>query len=258
MSVVVRASRPSHPSRPSRAAVAGVALLTGAIGFLALERLAVWSYPGFDPSLQPLSGLGNLAAPTRWIWILASGLLSGSWLVAATLVVRRTASAWVLALNLVPVVGILVAVAVPLDANLGIHELAAFIALVTGSVAMVVNTDRLTSGWRTAALGLSAGGLAAMSPAAAILVGRVGWGTLERIVVAPLLASQVAFGLALLLGGLAIEGSVARRSQRRTALLLVAAIVPAVGGVGTGITAGGATVVAAELTRVVNSFHVAR
>jgi hypothetical membrane protein len=253
---------PALPARvplraPSRTRIAGVALLAGAIGFLAIERIAVWSYPGFDPSLQPLSGLGNLGAPTRSLWIAAMGLLAASWVIAAAIVVRPAGGRIVLTLNLLPVVGILVALAVPLDANLAVHELAAFVALVTGNLAMVANAERLRRPWRVTALLLAAGALAAMSPAAAFLVGRVGWGTLERIVVAPLLAAQVAFGLALLLGGLAAELGSARRSGRRTLALLAGATVLAVAGVGTGISAGGETVVAAELSRAVDMFLVA-
>jgi hypothetical membrane protein len=242
---------------PSRARIAGVALLAGAIGFLALERVAVWSYPGFDPTLQPLSGLGNLAAPTRSLWIGATVLLAASWLVAAAIVVRPTGGPAAVALNLVPAGGILVSLAVPLDANLAVHELAAFLALVVGSLAMVANADRLTPRWRAAALGLAASGLIAMSPAASLLVGRVGWGTLERLVVAALLASQVAFGLALVLGGLAADVGARPHSRRRAGAVLATSVAVALAGVGTGITAGGSEVVAAEMTRVVNTFLIA-
>jgi len=247
----------------SRRRVAGIALLAGAIGFLALERVAVASYPGFDPRFQPLSGLGNLSAPTRTIWIVATVLLAVSWLVATVFVVRPAAGRAVLALNVVPAIGILVSVAVPLDANLAVHELAAFVALVAGNLAMVANADRLRRPWRITAVALSAVALAGLSPAAALLAARVGWGTLERIVVAPLLASLVAFGLALLLGGLAAEAdgsatAAARpRSSRRTLAILLGALALALAGVGSGITAGGGTVVAAELGRVVNTFLVA-
>jgi hypothetical membrane protein len=234
--------------RPSPRQLAGLALLVGAVGFLLLERLAEASYPSFDPTVQPLSGLGNLAAPTRSLWVAALVLLAISWLVAAAIVVRPGASRLLLTLN---VAGILLAAAVPLDANLAVHELAAFVALVTGNLAMLLNAERLPKPWRLPAVGLSVAALAGLSPAAAFLVGRVGWGTLERIVVAPLIASLVTFGLALVASRTAPAVPLPGAPHGRRRLVLAVAVALAITGVGTGLTAGGTTVVAAELSRVV-------
>jgi hypothetical membrane protein len=237
--------------RPSPRQLAGLALLVGAVGFLLLERLAEASYPSFDPTVQPLSGLGNLAAPTRSLWVAALVLLAISWLVAAAIVVRPGASRLLLTLNVVPVAGILLAAAVPLDANLAVHELAAFVALVTGNLAMLLNAERLPKPWRLPAVGLSVAALAGLSPAAAFLVGRVGWGTLERIVVAPLIASLVTFGLALVASRTAPAVPLPGAPHGRRRVVLAVAVALAITGVGTGLTAGGTTVVAAELSRVV-------
>lgn len=217
-----------------------------------LERLAEASYPGFDPVWQPLSSLGNLASPARLPWVAAMAALSGSWAVAIAVVVRPASGRLVLAINLVPIAGLAVAAAVPLDSDLAVHEIAAFAALIAGNLAMLANAERLRRPWREVALLLSGAALVALSPAVALLAGSVGWGTLERLVVAPLIASLVAFGLALVVDGVRVEDVTVRRTRRRTLALLALAFVLAMTGVGTGITAGGATVVGAELTRAVS------
>lgn len=237
------------PNRELR--VAGVAILAGTIGFLVLERLAEAAYPGFDPAWQPLSDLGNLASPARVPWIAANVVLATSWAIAFAVVVRPVAGRLVIALNVIPIVGLLVAAAVPLDADLAIHEVAAFAALIAGNLAMLANAERLRRPWREVGLALSGAAVVALSPAVALLEGQVGWGTLERIVVAPLIASLAAFGLALLLDGLRPDDIVGRRTRRRTLAVLALALLLAMTGVGTGITAGGATVVGAEISRTV-------
>ncbi len=236
-----------------RTQIAGLALLGGALSFVVLEQLAEGGYPGFDAASLPLSMLGNADAPTRWLWDIGLVGLAGSWLLASIAMARAGASRSQLLLNLVPAIGLLVAAAVPLDVNLAAHEVAAFGAFVIGIVAMLVNAARLRPPWRLATT-IGAGlALIALSPASSLIVDIVGWGTLERLVVLPLLGSLVTFGLALLFDGWANPEP--PRSLRRL-LLPAAALVLALTGVGSGLTAGGTNVVAAELSRHVPAHTV--
>jgi hypothetical membrane protein len=230
-------------------------VLATAVAFLVLERLAEANAPGFDASTQPLSGLGNWGSPVRDLWVVGLLGLAGSWIVGAVLVLRPRGGLLV-ALNLVPVVGIVVSVAVPLNANLAVHEVAAFGAFVGGNLAMLANALHLRQPWRLLSLALAGVAVAALSPAAGLVVGLVGWGTLERMVVVPLVGSLIAFGVALTLDGERALGST--RPGRRAAAVLAGACVLAVTGIGTGITAGGDTVVGAEVTRAVTTLWISR
>jgi hypothetical membrane protein len=240
---------------PGRARIAGAVVLATAIVFLVLERFAESNAPGFDASTQPLSGLGNWGSPVRQIWVVALLGLAASWIVGAVLVLRPRGGLLV-ALNLVPVVGIVVSVAVPLNANLAIHEVAAFSAFVGGNLAMLANALHLRQPWRLLSLALAGVAVAALSPAAGLLVGLVGWGTLERMVVVPLVGSLIAFGVALTLDGDRALGPT--RPGRRAAAVLAAAGILAVMGIGSGITAGGDTVVAGEVSRAVTTLWISR
>jgi hypothetical membrane protein len=240
---------------PGRVRIAGSVVLVTAIVFLILERLAESNAPGFDASTQPLSGLGNWGSPVRDLWVVGLLGLAASWIVGAVLVLRPRGKLLV-ALNLVPVVGIVVSVAVPLNANLAIHEVAAFSAFVGGNLAMLANALHLRQPWRLLSFAFAGVAVAALSPAAGLLVGLVGWGTLERLVVVPLVGSLIAFGVALTLDGERALG--AQRPGRRAAVVLAAAGVLAITGIGTGITAGGDTVVGAEVGRAVSAMWIAR
>ncbi len=236
-----------------RTQIAGLALLAGALSFVVLEQLAEGAYPGFDAASQPLSRLGDADAPTRWLWDVGLVALAASWLLASLAMARAGASRGQLGLNLIPTIGLLVAAAVPLDVNLAAHEVAAFGSFVVGIVAMLANAARLRRPWSI--LTMAGAGLAviALSPASTLLIDVVGWGTLERMVVLPLIGSLVTFGLALLFDGWA-EAS-PRRSIRRF-LLPAAALLLALTGVGSGLTAGGTNVVAAELSARVSAHTV--
>src|SRR5207244_9316251 len=106
---------------PGRTRIAGSVVLATAVAFLVLERLAESNAPGFDPSTQPLSGLGNWGSPVRVIWAVGLLGLAASWILGAVVVLRPRGGLLVV-LNLVPVVGIVISVAVPLNANLAVHE----------------------------------------------------------------------------------------------------------------------------------------
>jgi hypothetical membrane protein len=227
--------------------LAGFVLLVGAAAFLVISELAAAGYPGFNADTQPLSRLGNVDSPTRWLWAAGLLTLASSWVVGAAAVLVEIGGPRLLALNVAPAIGLVVAVAVPLDANLAVHEVAAFSAFVAGIVAMLVNASRLRQPWRLITLACTGPALSAMSPLASVLIGLVGWGTLERLVVLPLIASLVVFGLALSLDERALVA--ARPSRRASVLLPLAALLLALAGVGTGLTAGGTSVVAAELDR---------
>ncbi|HYL40569.1 MAG TPA: DUF998 domain-containing protein [Candidatus Binatus sp.] len=227
-----------------RTQVAGLALLGGALAFVVLEQLAEGAYPGFDAATQPLSQLGNSDAPTRWLWDIGLLGLATSWLLATLAMSRAGASRSLMVLNLVPAAGLVVAVAVPLDVDLGAHEIAAFGAFVVGIVAMLVNAARLRGPWRFTTMAGAGLAAIALSPASNLLIDVVGWGTLERLVVLPLIGSLVTFGLALLFDGWA---EAAPPRSRRQLLLPATALVLALTGVGSGLTAGGPSVVAAEL-----------
>ena len=229
-----------------RSQVAGLALLGGAVAFVVLEQLAEGAYPGFDAATQPLSRLGDANAPTRWLWDLGLLGLAASWLLATIAMSRSGAGRGLTALNLAPATGLAIAAAVPLDVNLAAHEVAAFAAFVAGIVAMLVNAARLRRPWSTVTTAGAGLALVALSPASALLLDVVGWGTLERLVVLPLIGSLVTFGMALLCDGWVVTPP--PRSLRRL-LLPAAAVVLALAGVGSGLTAGGTSVVAAELSR---------
>jgi hypothetical protein len=245
-----------HARVPGRARIAGVVVLATAVAFLVLERLAEANAPGFDATTQPLSGLGNWGSPVRDLWVVGLLGLAASWVVGVALVLRPRGSRPLIALNLVPVVGIVISVAVPLNANLAVHEVAAFSAFVGGNLAMLANALHLRQPWRLLSFALAGIAVVAMSPAAGLLVGLVGWGTLERLVVVPLVGSLLAFGVALTVNGERAMG--AQRPGRRAAVVLAAAGVLAVTGIGTGITAGGDTVVGAEVSRAVTTLWISR
>jgi hypothetical membrane protein len=230
-----------------RTQIAGLALLGGAATFLFMEWLAEGAYPGFDAATQPLSRLGNAAAPTRWLWDVGLAGLAASWLLATLALSRSGAGRSLAAVNLVPAIGLAVAAAVPLDVNLAAHEVAAFGAFVVGIVAMLVNAGRLRRPWSLVTGMGAALALVALSPVSRLIVVIVGWGTLERLVVLPLIGSLVVFGLALLCDGWKAPEPAAR--SLRGLLLPAAAVILALAGVGSGLTAGGDAVVAAELSR---------
>lgn len=226
--------------------LAGLVLIAGAVAFILIELVAEASYAGFDPAIQPLSRLGNLTAPTRWLWATGLLALAASWLVAAVALASVLRSRRLLALNVAPAVGLVVAVAVPLDANLAIHEVAAFSAFVLGILAMLADGARLRRPWRLGTAACAGLALGALSPLASLLVGMVGWGTLERLVVLPMIGGLVTFGLAMLVDADAVSPL---PPTRRQSAILIVALVLALAGVGTGLTAGGTDVVAGELER---------
>ena len=229
-----------------RTHVAGLAILGGAIAFVVLEQLAETAYPGFDASTQPLSRLGNSDAPTRLLWDAGLIGLALSWLLATAAMATWGAGRLLMVLNVAPAVGLSAAVAVPLDVNLAAHEVAAFGAFVIGIIAMFVNASRLRRPWSLVTLAGAGLALAALSPASSLLLDVVGWGTLERMVVLPLIGSLITLGLALLFDGWSESPP---RGFVRRFVLPVAALLLALMGVGSGLTAGGTSVVAAELSR---------
>lgn len=227
---------------PDRTEIGGFVLLAGTALFLTLDAAAEMTYPGFDPRHDPLSRLGETTSPTRLLWSTSLLILAVAWLVGVATVLRPRRSRLLVFLNFVPAAGLIVAVLVPLDADLAIHEVGAFTAFLGGILAILADAEVLHPTWRAVSSGLAGMAVFALSPFAARLITIVGWGGVERMVVYPLVAAVGVFGLAVLLGGqrTALEGR-ARRSA--TLGLIVVAIVAGILGLGTGLTAGGYEVV---------------
>lgn len=238
-----------------RPEIGGAVLLVGAALFLVLDLIAESAYPGFDARHDPLSRLGASDAPTRSLWSAGLLVLASSWLVGLSTVLRR-GSRLVLGLNLVPVAGLVTAVLIPLDANLALHEAAAFTAFLGGILAVVANAEVLRPAWRLASSGLAGVAVLAISPFAGRLIVIVGWGGLERMVVFPLVAAIGLFGLAALLGGGRAPADT-RGARVGTLGLLVVALLAGLFGLGTGLTAGGYEVVFGRTANLVHEAHAA-
>lgn len=229
-------SRLPHP----RSTVGACVAISGAIVFLVLDGIAEARFPGFHRATDPMSLLGVSGSPVKGLWIAGLLILAVAWLVGALTLLSVRRDGPLLALNLVPVVGIAGATLVPLDTNIALHEIAAFAAFLGGSLAVIADSEHLRSPWRQLAVALAAVALVGLSAGSGVLIAVLGWGSVERMVVFPLVGSVAIFGIAVLLGGRRIpEPGVGIRPRRTTLVLLLAACIVGLTGIGSGLTAGG-------------------
>ncbi len=236
------------PSRlPRRTSLGAAVTLGGALAFLVLDATAESHFPGFDRATDPMSLLGASGSPVKTLWLAALLILAGAWLVGALTVLSVRDSWPLVVLNLVPVFGIAGAAAIPLDSNIALHEIAAFIAFLGGSMAVIADSEHLRAPWRQLSIALACVALVGLSAGSGTLIPLVGWGTVERMVVFPLVGAVAVFGLAVLTGGRQPTTGPALRPRPATVALLVAAAVVGLSGIGSGLTAGGYAQVVAWL-----------
>lgn len=135
---------------------AGALFLFGALLFILLTTAAESLYPNYsaqDNAMSDLAALGKSTTAIEGTAILGLGLC---WTLGACLLYGRTARRGMLALNLVPGVGILLAGLSPENLNIALHSVGALLAFPFGAVAALLSYRVIRTPLRYFAVALGA------------------------------------------------------------------------------------------------------
>lgn len=176
---------------------AGSLLFVGGAVVWLVDTIAESLYPNYSVMRDALSTLGDVNAPTRWLWNSATILLGVAWLVGALLLfVRQKPWLW-LALNLLPPSGVLLVGLFPAGSVNTIHLVASYVIFTASGVVMVVDALGMGRPFRFFSIilgALSLGGLALSMVVLTATNPPLGAGGEERIILYPLLIWLMSFG----------------------------------------------------------------
>jgi hypothetical membrane protein len=173
-------------------------MLAGTVMFLAIS-LAEALYPGYSVHTNAISDLAATTANTS-VLVEAAGLVWGvGWLAGSYLLLRDTGRRGLMALFLLPGVGVLLAIGSPENVNVAIHSVGAIVAFVPGGIALIFSARLIRSNLRYLAVILGALSLLGViiefgGYYSTLVQVSLGPGGAERIIVYPLLAWLMAFG----------------------------------------------------------------
>ncbi|MDA4114941.1 MAG: DUF998 domain-containing protein [Thaumarchaeota archaeon] len=195
---------------------AGALLTFAGAGFLMLITALEAIYPNYSVHANTVSDLLAIGTRTSLIGEPLAFAVAASWIGGAYFLFRKSGRRKLLALNLLPGIGLLLAVVSPENVNLAIHSAGAVVAFIPGPIAAMLSYRMIRSPFKYFAVALGSLSLfgTAMEFGAyetAFFQQTLGPGGWERVILYPLLIWLVGFGSLLL----AESGEVLTREPAR-------------------------------------------
>jgi hypothetical membrane protein len=173
--------------------------MIGGMGFVLVVGVLEALYPGYSVHGNAVSDLLAVGAPN---WIAGEVLMfavAACWTAGGYLLYRDTGATGMLLLNLLPGLGLTLAVLSPENVNVVVHSVGAILALFGGPFAAMASSRNITTHLRYVAFLLGAASLACAlvefgsygSPFFRDTLGTGGW---ERAILYPLVVWFIAYG----------------------------------------------------------------
>ncbi len=190
---------PNYGSAAGDSKLAGALLTFAGLGFLMLITVLESIYPNYSVHTNTISDLLAIGTRTSLIGEPLAFIAAVSWIGGAYYLFRKSGRRRLMALNLLPGTGLLLAVLSPENVNIAIHSLGAVIAFIPGPIAAILSYTMIKSHYRYFALSLGSLSLfgAVMEFGAyetAFFQQTLGPGGWERVIVYPLLIWLIGFG----------------------------------------------------------------
>lgn len=156
-------------------------------------------YPNYSVHANAISDLAATTALTSPLAETAGLIWGFGWLVGSYLLLRDTGRRGLLALYLLPGVGVLLAIFSPENVDIAIHSVGAILAFVPGAIVLLLSFRLIGSKLRYLALALGLATLLGVSLEfgayySSLVQVTLGPGGTERIIVYPILAWLMLFG----------------------------------------------------------------
>jgi|SRR5271155_963551 len=182
---------------------AGVLLTLAGTLFLLLITVSEAIYPNYSVHANTISDLFAIGTTTSLFGEPLAFVVALSWTAGAYYLFRKSGRKGLMALNLLPGIGLMLAVLSPENVNLAIHSVGAVLAFIPGPIAAILSYRMIKSPFRYFALALGCLSLfgAIMEFGAyetAFFQKSLGPGGWERIILYPLLVWLIGFGSLLL------------------------------------------------------------
>jgi hypothetical membrane protein/uncharacterized membrane protein len=173
-------------------------IIAGTTMFLAIS-LAETLYPNYSVHANAISDLAATTALTSPLTETAGFVWGLGWLAGSYLLLRSTGRRRLMALYLLPAVGVLLAIISPENVNITIHSVGAVLAFVPGAIALLLSFRLIGSSLKYVALALGLTTLLGVSLEfgayySSLVQSTLGPGGTERIIVYPILAWLMLFG----------------------------------------------------------------
>ena len=188
---------------PTDSKRAGVLLTFSGAGFLILIMVLEAIYPNYSVHANTISDLLAIGTTTSLVGEPLAFAVAVSWIGGAYYLFRKSGKRSLMALNLLPGTGLMLAVLSPENVNVAIHSVGAVVAFVPGPIAAILSYRMIKSPFRYFALSLGFLSLfgTVMEFGAyetAFFQQTLGPGGWERVIVYPLLIWLIGFGSFLL------------------------------------------------------------
>jgi len=182
---------------------AGILLAFAGSGFLMLTTVLEAIYPNYSVHANTISDLLATGTTTSLIGEPLAFAVAVSWIGGAYYLFRKRKKRGLMALNLLPGTGLLLAVLSPENVNIVIHSVGAVVAFFPGPIAAILSYRMIRSPYRYFALSLGSLSLfgTVMEFGAyetAFFQQTLGPGGWERVILYPLLIWLIGFGSLLL------------------------------------------------------------
>lgn len=185
--------------RSSDIKLAGALLAFAGIEFWLVNSVSEAYYPNYSVHSNAISDLAAIGTRTTVIEGTAGLLWGLCWLLGAYFLFRNTGKKNLMVLNLLPGVGVLLAILSPENVNVIVHSIGAVIAFVPGALAAILSYKIIDSQFKYFSVALGTISLIAVvtefgayySPIVQQTIGPGGW---ERMIVYPLLIWQIVLG----------------------------------------------------------------
>jgi hypothetical membrane protein len=180
----------------------GLLTLAGAL-FLLLIAVSEAVYPNYSVHTNTISDLFAIGTATSLFGEPLAFVVALSWAAGAYYLFRKSGKKGLMALNLLPGIGLMLAVLSPENVNLAVHSVGAVLAFIPGPIAAILSYRMIKTPFRYFALCLGCLSLfgTVMEFGAyetAFFHETLGPGGWERIIVYPLLVWLIALGSLLL------------------------------------------------------------
>lgn len=194
---------PSSEVRAADARRAGLLLIVAGSGLILLIPFLEAISPNYSVHANTISDLLAVGTTTATIGEPAALLLSAAWIAGACYLLRMREAKRFGVVNLLPGIGLLLAVLSPENINVTVHSIGALLAFIPGASVMIWSYRLVRSPFRYISLALGVLSLIAIviefggyySPLVQDTLGPGGW---ERIIVFPLFLWLIGFGGGLL------------------------------------------------------------
>jgi hypothetical membrane protein len=190
---------------------AGALLTFGGMLFLMLVTVLESVYPNYSVHANSISDLLAIGTNTSLAGEPLAFVMAVSWISGAFYLFRRSGKRGLMALNMLPGTGFLIAVLSPENVNVAIHSVGAVLAFIPGAIAAILSYRTIKSPFRYFALGLGVFALLATVTEfgaynTSLVQQTLGPGGWERMIAYPLMLWLIGFGSYLLALGKPSEG----------------------------------------------------